>query len=84
MAAREEVVQDEVGDVTTEPVPTRQVVTEMHAGENAALRGFIRGCRHAPERAFDAREDFRGHGEIEMVPVKHRRQDRGGSALITA
>ena len=40
VAAREEVVQDEVGDVATEPMPARQVAAEVHARENAALRGF--------------------------------------------
>ena len=58
VAAREEVVQDEVGDVATEPVPTRQVVAEMDARENAALCGLIRGCREARERAFHSRQHF--------------------------
>src|SRR5258706_10675580 len=61
MAARQEVIQDEIGDVATEPVPTRQVVAEMHARENAALRGFVRRRREARERALYPREHFRSH-----------------------
>jgi len=49
VAARQEVVQDEVGDVAAEPVPARQVVAEMHASENAALRRFDRSRREARE-----------------------------------
>src|SRR5689334_3713663 len=37
MAVRQEVIEDEIGDVVTEPAPGRQVVAEMHARENAAL-----------------------------------------------
>jgi len=55
VAARKEVVQDEVSDVATESVPSRQVVPEMDASENAALGGFIRSCRDAHERAFHTR-----------------------------
>src|SRR5258706_16140995 len=79
MAARQEVIQDEIGDVATEPVPTRQVVAEMHARENAALRGFVRRRREARERALYPREHFRSHGEVEMVPLKDRNQDGGAS-----
>jgi hypothetical protein len=55
MAARQEVIEDEIGDVVTEPVPGRQVVAEMDASENAALSGFVGGRRNAPERACYAR-----------------------------
>jgi hypothetical protein len=55
MAARQEVIEDEFGDVLTEPVPGRQVVAKMHARENAALRGLVRSRRDARERACDAR-----------------------------
>jgi hypothetical protein len=40
-AARQEVIEDEIGDVVTEPVPGRQVVAKMDASENAALSGRI-------------------------------------------
>jgi len=55
VTARQEVIKDEIGDVAAEPVPARQVVAEMHARENATLRGFVRGRRKARERAFHAR-----------------------------
>jgi len=55
MAAGQEVIEDEIGDVATEPLPTRQVVAEVHARENAALRCFVGGCRDARERADRAR-----------------------------
>jgi hypothetical protein len=48
-AARQEVIEDKIGDVVTEPVPGCQVVAKMDASENAALSGFGGGRRNAPE-----------------------------------
>src|SRR5882672_1428809 len=54
-AARQEVIEDEIRDVATEPLPTRQVVAEVHARKNAALRRFVGSRRDARERACRAR-----------------------------
>jgi len=66
-AARQEVIEDEIGDVETKPVPGRQVVAEMHARENAALRRLVGSRRDAAERSRDVREYFGRHGKIELV-----------------
>src|ERR1700688_821857 len=63
VAASQEVVQDEIRDVAAEPLTAGQVVADMHARENAALRGFLGSRREARERSLDPREHFRRHVE---------------------
>jgi len=58
VAARQKMVEHEVGDIATEPMTARQVATEVHARENTALGGFLCNRGEARERALDAREDF--------------------------
>jgi len=70
VAACQEVVQNEISNVTTESMTARQVVAEMRPRENAAQRRFLRSRREARERALDAREHFRRHVEVKTASLK--------------
>ena len=66
----QEVIHHKICYVTAEPLTGRKVKEEMHSGEDAAQRCFFRGSREAGERAINARQNFRGHAELEMVVME--------------
>jgi len=76
MAGRQEIIDDKISYVTAQPLTARKVREEMHSGQDAAQRCFLRRSREAGERAIHSRQNFRGHAEFEMVRV-----DEGGQHL---
>jgi hypothetical protein len=67
---RQEIDDNEISDVTTQPVTRGQVEAEMLSGENPARRRFLGSCREARERTLHAARDLRGHVEFEMIGLE--------------
>src|SRR5439155_21519457 len=74
VTGRQEVVQNKISHLLTQPTTAREVKAEMHARKNAAECRLLGGGREARERAFDSRQDLRRHVELEMVSVEEGNQ----------
>lgn len=64
---RQEIDDNEISDLPTQPSTRGQVKAEMLAGENPAQRRFFGSGREARERTLHAGQDFGCHGEFEMI-----------------
>src|SRR6267143_1397054 len=69
---RQEIDDNEISDVPTQPATRGQIKAEMLAGENPAQRRFLGNGREARERTLHAGQDFRCHGEFEMIGLEER------------
>src|ERR1700730_4434215 len=66
----QEIVDDKIGDITTQPMTRGQVKAEMLSGENPAQRRFLGRGREARERTLPAGQDCRGYVEFEVIRLE--------------
>src|SRR4026209_2569911 len=68
-------VNDEIGDLSAQPLTSRLIESEMLPREDAAQRSLLGGTRKARERADNAWRILRRDVELEPVSFHDRRQD---------
>src|SRR6516162_7549831 len=74
VARCQEVVDDEISNVTAQSLTGRKVEKEVHPSKDPAHRRFLGRSPEARERAIHTRQNLGSHLEVEMVLMEEGNQ----------
>jgi hypothetical protein len=78
VTAGQEVVQDEISDVTTEPMTARQVLRKCTPAKMRLCVASSAAVEKLANERLDPGEHFRRDGEVKTVSLEDRHQHLGG------